>query len=135
MVYLQPVALIGVRCAALYLIGLGILTFFWPDRARSFLLNFASSIRLHYLEVSIRIVTGTCFILASPSLAWSFVSALFGWVLVSTSGALLLVPWQWHQRFAKSAVPFALRHLKLVGVCSLSAGIWAAAGVFLGATT
>jgi len=43
-------------------------------------------------------------------------------VLVVTSAALLLVPWQWHRRFAGRAVPQALRFLPLIGICSLLLG-------------
>jgi hypothetical protein len=38
---------------------------------------------------------------------------VFGWILVMTTVGLLLIPWQWHHRFGKWAIPFAIRHLRL----------------------
>ncbi|MBI3129799.1 MAG: hypothetical protein HYZ13_00430 [Acidobacteria bacterium] len=47
---------------------------------------------------------------------------MFGWVLVITTGVLLLIPWRWHRRFAERAVPSATRYLSLVGLSSLALG-------------
>lgn len=50
-------------------------------------------------------------------------SRLFGWVLITTSIGLALVPWQLHQRFASWSVPRATRYLPLIGAASLAAGV------------
>ncbi len=38
---------------------------------------------------------------------------MFGWLIVLTTSGLLLIPWRWHHRFGKWAIPLAIRHIKL----------------------
>lgn len=86
--------------AAIYLLWLGVVSFLRPAYAANFLNGFASSARAHYLEISLRLVVGTAMVLASSRLQFSSAFHLFGWVLVLSSVVLLLIPWQWHHRFA-----------------------------------
>jgi hypothetical protein len=111
-----------VLLAALYLLTLALVSFLKPEKASGFLLGFASSASLHYLELFIRIVIGAAFVVRSPSMLFSEIFSIFGWVLIITSACLFLVPWQWHQKFAQKAVPQALRHLNLVATSSLTLG-------------
>ena len=129
------VALLGVQCAALYLLLLGLLALIRPAQASTFLLGFASTAPLHYLELIVRILIGACFVVAAPTMALSPIWVLSGWVLIATSVALLLVPWQWHQRFARFAVPRALPFLSLIGVCSILAGSLLLGCLWMGAAT
>jgi hypothetical protein len=111
-----------VLLAGLYLAGLGVAVLAKPAAASRFLLGFAGSGPLHYLELVVRILVGLAFVHRAPGMMLPAVFSAFGWVLVVTSAALLLVPWQWHRRFAERAVPQALRLLPLIGVSSLLLG-------------
>jgi uncharacterized protein YjeT (DUF2065 family) len=51
------------------------------------------------------------------------VFSVFGWVLLATTTGLLLIPWHWHHRFARRAVPWVLRFLPLLGVASVALGV------------
>lgn len=121
-----PIAL--VTAAGLFLVALGAASLLAPARASRFLSGFARSPATHYAELAIRFVVGGAFLLAAQRALWPSAFALFGWVLLGTTGMLLLIPWRWHARFARRAVPSALRFLPLVGVSSLLLGglvLWA----------
>jgi len=134
-VSLDRVAVGIVALAGLYLVVLGLAAIFTPRQAASFLGRFASSARAHYLELSIRLLVGFAFVAGSPRMSFTEGFALFGWVLISTSVALVLVPWQWHRRFAERVVPRALRHVKLIGICSVAVGGLVMAGAIFGVPT
>lgn len=102
-----------VMLTGLWLVGLAAMSAFAPKKAARFLSGFASSAGAHYLEQALRIVAGAGFILFATEMRFTDAFRLFGWVLVITSTGLLVIPWQWHQRFATWAVPFATRNLKL----------------------
>lgn len=123
-----------VLLTGLYLVGLGVLSLAAPAQAGRFLLGFANSATGHYLELLVRLLVGGAFLLHSPQMAFSAVFAAFGWVLLITTAVLILVPWQWHQRFAERSVPQALRHLKLVALASLLLGGSVLAAHITGAT-
>lgn len=108
---------------------LGAVSLVAPPLARRFLLGFAGSPSRHYAELAVRILVGGAFLIAAPRTLWPVALGAFGWVLVGTTAVLLLVPWHWHHRFARQAVPEALRFLPLVGIASLSLSaviLWAA---------
>jgi len=119
---IDVLALVTVVSAGLYLLALALLAFCKPQKAAKFLLGFASSASLHYVELGIRIMIGAGFVLRAPIMPFSAIFSCFGWILVTTSTCLLAVPWHWHQRFAQRAVPQALRYLKLVAISSFALG-------------
>ncbi|GGA78912.1 hypothetical protein GCM10011521_16410 [Arenimonas soli] len=124
----QAVPLAVVALAALFFITLGAASLVAPAGASRFLLGFAGSPGKHYAELAIRFVVGGAFLLAAPYVLWPGAFSVFGWVLVATTAVLLLIPWRWHHRFARHAVPEALRFLPLVGVASVVLGglvLWA----------
>lgn len=126
---IDGVALAIVAAVGLFLGVLGIVSLVAPARARGFLLGFAGSATKHYAELGIRLLVGAAFVVAAPQAPWSAALGLFGWVLLVTTAVLFLVPWRWHHRFARRAVPEALRFLPWVGVASLVFGalvLWAA---------
>ena len=47
---------------------------------------------------------------------------VFGWLIIVTSVGLLLIPWQWHHKFGKWAIPLAIRHLKLYALGASALG-------------
>lgn len=106
-----------------FFLWLAAVSIFKPGLASRFLLGFAASAGKHYLELGIRIVVGAALLARAPHLPCSNLFSLFGWVLLATSIGLLLIPWQWHHRFAQKAVPQALRYVKLIGLVSLGLGL------------
>lgn len=119
---LTELSLLGVSLAGLYFLGLGVACLVAPTKAQGFLLGFAGTAPAHYLELALRLAVGGAFVLRAPWMMFSQTFAVFGWVLIVTSACLLALPWRWHQRFARWAVPQALRQLPLVAVASLGWG-------------
>lgn len=101
-----------------WLVFLAILSMRAPQKAARLLSGFASSARAHYLEQALRLIAGAGFLGFAEHMAFADAFRVFGWVLLITSALLLLVPWQWHNRFAQWVVPFAARHLKLYGLAA-----------------
>jgi hypothetical protein len=125
-------ALALVLLTGLYLIGLGAVSLFAPARATFFLEGFASSARAHYVELVLRLGAGVALVTYAPRMRFSAAFALGGWVLVVTAAALLVVPWRWHHRFARWAVPQAIPHLRLIAAASFLFGSFVLACVILG---
>jgi len=125
-------ALAVVVLAGLYLIALGAAGLFAPVRACRFLLGFAGSPLKHYSELVLRFLVGGAFVLHSPRMLFSEAFGLFGWVLLVTTAVLVLLPWRWHDRFARYAVPRATRYIMLIGVSSLVLGGLILTAVFRG---
>ena len=124
MVTLSIVLLVGT-----YLVSLAAVALLAPTHASRFLLGFAGSARVHYLELVLRAVAGAAFVLharrcASPS-SLEFSAGCFS---ITTAG-LVVVPWRWHRAFAERTVPYATRYVALIGFASLVFGafIWASA--------
>lgn len=113
-------AMVGL--SGLYLVGLASISLCAPARASRFLLGFAGSASTHYLELLVRLVVGGAILVRARHMLFSDVFSVFGWVLVLTTVGLLVVPWRWHQRFARLAVPYAVRHLRLLAVASFLLG-------------
>jgi hypothetical protein len=106
--------------AGLYLLVLALVSVLKPDKAAGFFLGHVSSAALHYLELFIRIIIGTAFVIRAPLMPFTGIFSIFGWLLIATSACLLLIPWHWHQKFARKTVPQALRYLTLIAVCSFA---------------
>jgi hypothetical protein len=111
-----------VLLAGLYLVALGAAAWVVPQRAARFLNGFAESPGRHYAELGLRLLVGGAFVLHAPGMRFPAAFTLFGWLLVGTTVALLLVPWTWHRRFARQAVPVAVAHLRLLAAGSLVLG-------------
>jgi len=118
-----------VLLSGLYFVLLAATALLAPARATRFLLGLAQTARTHYLELGLRALAGGAFILQAPAMRFEQTFAAFGWVLLVTTAGLLLVPWRWHQAFAKRVVPHATRHLIPVGLVSLALGgfVWVSA--------
>lgn len=119
---IEVLALAIVALAAVYLLALGAASLAVPAQASRFLLRFATTRTAHFTELLLRIVVGAALVVAAPRLLFPDAFDLFGWVLIVTTTCLVLIPWQWHRRFAQHAVPRAVRYIGLVGVVSLAFG-------------
>lgn len=129
---IEVFALAAIVLAALYLLTLGAAALVAPARASRFLLGFASSQSIHFIELSLRFVVGVALVLYAPRMFFSGGFKMFGWVLLVTSACLLLIPWQWHHRFAQYAVPLFTRYIVLMGLVSLAIGGFILAAVVRG---
>ena len=102
-----------------FLLCLAAASVFRPRLAAHFLNGFANSARAHYSEISLRLLVGAALIIAAPDMHFSYVFKLFGWLIIVTSAVLLLLPWRWHQRFAKFVLPPLIRRVWLFAVLAL----------------
>jgi hypothetical protein len=108
----------------LYLLVLAALLVFSPERGKGFLLGFASSALTHYLELGLRIIVGAAFVVYSPKMLFPTVFLVFGWMLIGTSAVLALMPWQWHNQFAKISLPRVLKYPKFLAAVSAAMAIF-----------
>jgi hypothetical protein len=131
----EPLSLFVVGLAGTYLALLGVCALVVPDKAGKFLLGFASTQRLHLLELLARVAVGAAFVDASSHLGPGTLFLLLGWTLLGTSALLLLVPWQWHRRFASATVPVANRYIGVIGFASLVGGVLIVVAVIRGSAT
>lgn len=127
---LEHVCLWVVGMGGTYLALLGIAALAVPAKAARFLLGFASSRALHFIELLARMIVGASLILAGPRLSPVTPFIVLGWMLLGTSLLLLFLPWQWHRRFAQQSVPIALRHIGIIGVASLASGVFVLMSIF-----
>ena len=114
--------------ATLFFLALGAAALVRPRVARDFLLGFANTAVKHYAELLARILVGGSLVLVARDSAYPAALSAFGWLLIGTTAVMALVPWRVHDRFARSAVPKALRFLPLIGISSLLIGaalLWA----------
>jgi len=113
---------IAVAASGLWLIGLAASLFLIPARAARFLTGFASSARAHYTEQVLRLIAGAAFVTFAAEMRFSRLFQVFGWALLLTASGLILIPWQWHNRFGEWAIPVALRHIKLYALGAFMLG-------------
>ncbi len=128
---LSVISLTIVATAALYLIALGGAALVRPAVAQRFLGGFATTPRVHFTELALRVLAGAALVLRAPHMVGSPALLLFGWILIVTSLALALVPWRWHQRFAAWSVPQATQFMPVIGVASLVGGLGLLAALLL----
>lgn len=108
---------------ALYFIGLALVAVVAPARFDSFLLGFAQSPSVHWLEMAIRILVGLALWVESPEMPLPIVFRWGGIVLVATSLLMLALPYRWHRRFAERSVPRALRYRPALSAVSAAIGV------------
>ena len=107
---------------AFFFLALGAAALARPAVARAFLLGFANTALKHYAELLARVLVGGSLLLVARDSAYSTALSAFGWLLIGTTAVMSVVPWHVHDRFARSAVPKALRFLPLIGITSLIIG-------------
>ena len=108
----------------LFLIGLAVMAGIRPALVRRFLLSFAGSARAHYTEMTLRLFAGAALTGFASSMWYPDVFTVFGWVLILTTAGLMLIPWQWHHKFAEWSVPRAIQYLGLFAAVSFSLGLF-----------
>jgi hypothetical protein len=128
---MRGAAAVVLMAAALYLLALGIVALLRPAAARRFLGGFASSRRIHFIELAVRVAVGAALVVSAPRMMLGTAMLALGWMLVSTSAVLAVVPWQMHRRFAAWSVPRATQYIALIGVGAVAAGVGLMAALVL----
>jgi hypothetical protein len=113
----------------LFLIGLAVVIAVAPPLAERFLRSFASSARAHYTEQVLRLVVGTSLVTFASRMWYPEIFRLFGWLIVVTTAALLILPWQWHQRMGTRVMPLVIKHLTLFALGAGALGAFILYGV------
>ncbi len=108
----------------LALIAFAVLVTVKRQRAEQFIDLFARTARAHFAEQISRVIVGTALVIFSPTMWHSSVFKVFGWLLVVSSAALLLMPWRWHQRFGETARPLIVRYLTIYAVGAFALGVF-----------
>lgn len=124
---------IVVVACSLCLIAFPGIVFFRPVPAERFLMSFASSARAHYVEQACRLLFGTSLVVLSAAMWQATMFRVIGWAIIISSLALLIMPWQWHHRFGKRALPSVVRHMTLYAVGVFAFGCLLLYGVVGGA--
>jgi len=106
-----------------FLVGLVVMIAIRSQLAERFLRAFASSARAHYTEQALRLIAGGATVIFAPSMWYADLFKLFGWLIVVTAVALLLLPWSWHHEYGKWAIPLVIRHMKLFALGAVALGI------------
>jgi hypothetical protein len=119
---IDSVAAVGVLATGVFLFLLGVAALLMPARARWFLLGFASTPRLHALELGVRLIVGAALWLQAPAMRFALAFTIAAGILLGTTALMALLPWRWHHRFASTTVPRALRWLPLLGIASIGLG-------------
>ena len=109
--------------SCVFLIGLAIVIVTKPQRAEQFLSSYASSARAHYTEQIARLIVGIAIVIFAPSMWYSNLFNIFGWILIVTTIGLLLIPWQWHHKFGEWAIPLTLRYMKFYALGAFLLGV------------
>lgn len=112
---LETISLIIAVTTGLYLAA----ALLMPIEIIRFLNGFASSVSLHYFELTLRLITSFAFVTNVTGMQCSLAFGVFGWVLLATTMCLLALPWRWHSQFAQYAVPKATQYITMIGICSL----------------
>lgn len=132
---MNTLAAVVVVLAGTWLIGLAAAAIAMPERVKQFFGKFASSGFTHFLEMFVRIIVGTAFVIYSPQMKFPLVFAVFGWVLMLTTAVLLFVPWKLHRRFADRSLPLVTGRMILFAVVSLLGGSIILVSFVLGTNT
>jgi hypothetical protein len=114
---------------AVFLIALSALIAIKPPLAERFLQSFASSARTHYVEQFLRLIAGGALVIFAPSMWYSSLFNLFGWLIVVTSVGLLLTPWQWHHKLGTRMIPLVIRYRGIFALGAFALGLFLFYGV------
>jgi hypothetical protein len=125
---MQPVEIVSVLSGVvvvgfcLFLIGLAGVIATTPSLAERFLMSFGSSARAHYTEQGLRLLVGAAIASFASSMWHPQLFKLFGWLIIVTAAGLLLIPWQWHNRFGTWVMPPVVRHMRLFALGAFALG-------------
>lgn len=120
---MRQVAEIVVTASGLFLIGVGAVMLIRPAITERFIMSFAGSRKAHFTEMFFRLLFGISLALLSMSMWQPKVFRVFAWVIIISSVLLLILPWQFHQRFGARVLPMLVRYMRLYAVGVLAFGV------------
>jgi hypothetical protein len=91
--------------------------------AVAFLSLFASSAKAHYIEQFYRLVVGLGLFIYGDHMLFSGLFKIFGGSLIATSLLLIMLPWKWHNKLGKWAIPILNRHIVVYAVSASILGL------------
>lgn len=86
-----------------FFILVGFLMLFNPSKARETLRKAGSTNLIHFGELTVRLLPATAFILYAESSKIPEAFTIFGWFMIATSIALILIPKRYHNQFSNQA--------------------------------
>ncbi len=93
-----------VICFGLFLIGVGFLMLFNPQKTREIIRKAGSTPLINYGELILRMIPATGLILCAEVSKFPQFFSLLGWFMIGTSVILMLLPRKYHHAYAlKSA--------------------------------
>ncbi len=99
----------------LFIIFVGFLMLFAPEKARAILRKAGSSNFINYAEITIRLIPAVALILYSDFSKFPLASTIFGWFMLITSLILYLIPRKIHHAFSmKSATMLKPIYVQLI---------------------
>ena len=83
-----------------FLIGVGILALFAPERALGYIRTAGSTNAINYAEITLRMIPAAALVLAAETSEAPGVFRTVGWFMIATSLVLYFVPRKLHHRYA-----------------------------------
>ena len=120
----QQASLVLICLSAVWLIGLAVMSVAQPESVKRFFAKFASSAFAHFLEMFIRLLVGSAFVLGASQMKFPLVFTAFGWLLIATTAVLIFVPWKLHHKFAERSLPMMYRWMPAFSAVSLLGGLF-----------
>ena len=113
----------------LWLFALGLILFelmviVAKPKAIRFLNAFVKTPWHHFLEQTLRLIVGAALVIHAPSMKFSELFGVFGWIVIIPSLMLVGLPWRWHRSFAKKVIPTVIKFIQFYGILCLALGIF-----------
>lgn len=84
----------------IFLIGVGFLMLFLPEKAREYLKSAGSTNFINYFEITVRMIPAAGLVLYADLAKYPEVFKILGWFMIATSLMLYLVPRKLHHKYA-----------------------------------
>ncbi len=97
---MEIIAFLIIAAASLWLVTVGGLMAFRPQRFLYFLGKTASTRRINNTEQGLRLLVGAALVVQSGSSKVPMLFAIGGWFIIISSVILLIIPLRWHAGYA-----------------------------------
>lgn len=97
---MTQIAQIIVILFGIFLISVGFLMLFKPEKARVYLRKAGSTNLINYSEITVRMIPAAGMVLYAEYSKYSEILELFGWFMIATSMVLYFVPRRLHHAYA-----------------------------------
>jgi hypothetical protein len=101
-----------------------------PAMTERFIMSFASSRQAHFTEMIFRLLFGIALMLLSKTMWQPKLFLILAWAIIVSSVVLVLLPWQFHQRFGTRVLPLLVRYMRLYALGVLAFGVLVLYGVY-----